>query len=73
MNEKQESPRAERLTGPRGGTTTITVGGHIRKTLYLGPEEAERLRQDAFSQRRRESDVLREIVREYYALEGEDA
>ena len=72
MNEKQESLHPDRPTGPRGGTTTITAGGHIRKTLYLGPEEAERLRQDAFSQRRRESDVLREIVREYYDIPEEE-
>jgi hypothetical protein len=71
MKEDQSSIHPERPTGPRGGTTTITVGGHIRKTLYLGPEEAERLRQDAFSQRRRESDVLREIVRRYYGLAEE--
>ena len=69
MKEKREAPHPGRPTGPRGGTTTITVGGHIRKTLYLGPEEAERLRQDAFTQRRRESDVLREIVRQFYELE----
>ncbi len=71
MKQKQEAPHPGHPTGPRGGKTTITVGGHIRKTLYLGPEEAESLRQDAFTQRRRESDVLREIIRQYYELENQ--
>jgi hypothetical protein len=69
MKEKRPEPAPEHRIGPRGGTTTITVGGHIRKTVYLGPEEAEELRQDAFRQRRRESDVLREIVRQFYRLD----
>jgi|GEM_PF-1039855 len=58
--------------GPRGGKTTISPGGLMRKTFYLGPEEEELLRQEAFRLRRSEGDIVRELIRLHFGLEGED-
>lgn len=55
--------------GPRGGKTTISPGGLMRKTFYLGPEEEEQLRQEAFRLRRSEGDIVRELIRARYGLE----
>ena len=41
----------------------------MRKTFYLGPEEEENLRQEAFESRRSEGDIVRQLIREHYGLE----
>ncbi|HEX6203739.1 MAG TPA: hypothetical protein VF100_12100 [Thermoanaerobaculia bacterium] len=46
--------------GPRGGTTTVTRSGMIKKNLWIPREEAEALRQKAFEERRSEADIIRE-------------
>ena len=55
--------------GPRGGKTTISPGGLMRKTFYLGPEEEEQLRQEAFQLRRSEGDIVRRLIRVHYGLD----
>jgi len=47
-------------TGPRGGTTTITESGMVKKNLWIPAEVAEELRQRAFDERRSEADIIRE-------------
>ena len=72
MAEKSSSKRGakeQRPLGPRGGKTTISPGGLMRKTFYLGPEEEENLRQEAFESRRSEGDIVRQLIREHYGLE----
>lgn len=49
--------------GPKGGTTTFTAGGLVRKVIYLNKDEAEALRLKAFTDRRTESDIAREALR----------
>ena len=39
-------------TGPRGGTTTVTESGMVKKNLWVPAEIAEVLRQRAFDERR---------------------
>jgi hypothetical protein len=60
---------AEKRLGPRGGETTISKTGMIRKTLWLHPDEAEALRQKAFHERRTEAEILREGLRRIVGLE----
>lgn len=50
-------------TGPRGGKTTITETGLVRKTIWLHTDEAEALRRRAFDDRRSESEIVREALR----------
>lgn len=50
------------ITGPRGGTTTISRG-HIRKNLWISHEENEELRRQAFEQRRSETHIIRAGLR----------
>lgn len=50
-------------TGPRGGTTTITKSGMVKKNLWIPGEEAEALRRKAFEERRSEADIVREGLR----------
>lgn len=46
--------------GPRGGTTTVTASGMVKKNLWITREEAEALRLKAFQERRSEADIFRE-------------
>ncbi len=59
----------KRSVGPRGGTTTVSKTGMVRKTLWLHPDEAEALRYAAFEQRRSEADIVRELLREHFEIE----
>jgi len=51
---------AKSRTGPRGGTTTLTDSGMVKKNLWIPWEVAEGLRQKAFDERRSEADIIRE-------------
>ncbi|HXO20952.1 MAG TPA: hypothetical protein VOA87_13640 [Thermoanaerobaculia bacterium] len=59
----------ETRLGPRGGETTISKTGMIRKTLWLHQDEAEALRNLAFKERRTEADIIREGLRRILRLE----
>jgi hypothetical protein len=50
------------LVGPRGGTTTMTTTGLVKKNLWVSREVAEVLRQRAFEERRSEADIIREAL-----------
>ena len=56
-------------TGPRGGETTISKSGMVRKTLWLHGDEAEALRLRAFKERRAESEIVREALRSHLGIE----
>jgi hypothetical protein len=56
-------------TGPRGGETTVSKSGMVRKTLWLHGDEAEALRLRAFNDRRPESEIVREALRAYLGIE----
>ena len=49
-------------TGPRGGTTTVTESGMVKKNLWIPHEMAEVLRTKAFGERRSEADIIREAL-----------
>jgi len=73
MGRPQAAKRAQsRMHGPRGGTTTITESGMVRKNLWISQEENEALRWKAFSDRRSETSVIREGLRWVLGL-GEEA
>lgn len=55
--------------GPRGGKTTVTSTGMVRKTLWLNGDEAEALRGRAFKERRAEAEIVREALRAYLGIE----
>jgi hypothetical protein len=58
-------------TGPRGGRTTLTVGGLLKKTVYLDAEEWEVLRRRSFEEHRPISEILRELIRGGLGLDKE--
>lgn len=55
--------------GPRGGETTVSKSGMVRKTLWLHADEAETLRERAYRDRRSEAEILREALRRMLGLE----
>jgi len=57
------------VTGPRGGETTVSKSGMVRKTLWLHGDEAEALRLRAFKERRAESEIVREALRRLLGIE----
>lgn len=60
---------AQPQTGPRGGETTISKSGMVRKTLWLHGDQAEALRLRAFKDRRAESEIVREALRRLLGIE----
>ena len=55
--------------GPRGGKTTVSPGGLIRKAFYMHPDEVEALRRLSYEERRSEAEIVREAVRRYLGIE----
>jgi hypothetical protein len=66
MATKKKSKPVE---GPRGGRTTVSASGMVRKTLWLHSDEAERLRERAYRERRAESEIMREALRRLLGIE----
>jgi hypothetical protein len=50
--------------GPRGGTTTLTRSGLVRKNFWLPADEAEALRFKAYKEHRTEADIIRDALRD---------
>ena len=50
------------LKGPRGGTTTVTRSGMVKKNLWLPREMAERLREEAYRLRVSEAELMRRAL-----------
>jgi hypothetical protein len=69
ISEKTEPNGAQ--VGPRGGTTTLTKSGLVRKNFWLPTDEAEALRFKAFKERRTEADIIRDALREVLAENGD--
>jgi len=57
---------ARQRAGPKGGKTTRTPGGLVRKSVLLTEEISEELRERAHSERRSESDIVREALEDYF-------
>jgi hypothetical protein len=64
-------PVTEKPTGPRGGKTTLTPGGLLKKTVYLESEEWEALRKRSFLEQRPISELIRSLIREGLGLDLE--
>jgi hypothetical protein len=58
--------------GPRGGTTTLTKSGLVRKNFWLPSDEAEALRLKAFKERRTEADIIRDALRDVLDADVDD-
>ena len=63
MKANRRERNRELPTGPRGGTTTVTKSGMVKKNLWIPQDEAEALREKAFHERRSEADIIREGLR----------
>lgn len=64
FNEDEPVAAAGDLTappgrGPRGGTTTVTRKGWVKKNLWMPPDLAEQLRETAFRLRISEAELIR--------------
>jgi len=60
--------------GPRGGTTTRTKSGHVKKNLWIDPDDAEWLRKVAFEEHLTEASIIRlglKMVRKQHERTGE--
>ena len=55
--------------GPRGGSTTVSASGMVRKTLWLHGDEAEALRERAYRERRPGAEIMREALRRLLGIE----
>lgn len=57
-------------SGPRGGKTTVTKSGLVRKTFALHLADVRALRKAAYEQERTETDIVRTALRRYLDIEG---
>jgi hypothetical protein len=64
MNRKK-APRLPEA-GPRGGKTTISKSGMMRKAINLHHAEWEKLRWLSYQENRPASDIVREALRMYF-------
>jgi len=55
--------------GPRGGKTTVTKTGLVRKSLWLHLDEAEALRERAYKERKTEAEIVRVALRRFLRVE----
>lgn len=55
-----QMPKEQR--GPKGGRTTRTAGGLIRKSVILTPELDGELRRRAYQEQRSESEIIRDAL-----------
>jgi hypothetical protein len=56
-------------TGSRGGTTTWSRSGLVRKNFWLPEEVEELLRRKSFEERRSQSDLIREGLERLLGME----
>lgn len=63
MKANVRRKQSTRPKGPRGGTTTVTKSGMVKKNLWIPRDEAEALRDKAYNERRSEADIIREGLR----------
>lgn len=63
MEPQVSEPDMNQPMGPRGGTTTVTKSGMVKKNLWIPRDEAEALREKAYVERRSEADIIREGLR----------
>jgi hypothetical protein len=59
--------------GPRGGTTTVSASGFVKKNFWVSPGAAEQMRRVAFETRRSEADILRAALDRFLAEGQEEA
>ncbi len=55
--------------GPRGGETTVSRSGMIRKTFWFHKDEADALRVKAFEDHCPEAEIVRAALRKYLGIE----
>lgn len=55
------------VRGPRGGRTTITAGGLVKKNLWMPRKMADQLRRRAYEERRTEAEIVREALRRFFS------
>jgi hypothetical protein len=60
---------AAKRTGPRGGKTTRTERGAVRKTFWLQEDVAEALRRRAFEEVRTETSIVDDALRQHLGIE----
>lgn len=65
-------PPPKKRRGPRGGETTITTGGLVRKSLFITLDEEYALRKLAFEENVSESSLVRRALRTFLGLPPED-
>lgn len=57
------------LTGPRGGTSTVTAEGKVRTVVFLEPEVRKALKVAAIERECSGSDIVSAALRKYLKLE----
>lgn len=70
---RYSSTMAQAGEGPKGGKTTRTPGGLVRKSILLTEELSEELRERAHQERRSESEIVREVLAAFFWPREEDA
>jgi hypothetical protein len=70
---RRDAAAGDARRGPRGGTTTISGSGFVKKNFWLPLGTAEELRRQAFETRRSEAEIMREALERHFAEGGGEA
>ncbi len=62
-------PKDKRVTGPKGGRSTVTASGKVRTVVFLEPEERRALKVAAAERECSASDIVREALRRYLGID----
>jgi hypothetical protein len=69
----RRSTQRKRVTvGPRGGATTVTTAGLVRKTVYFDPEEWDAIRREAYEGDLAYTEIVRRAVRRALGMREPD-
>jgi len=70
MKGEGSSGRRGWRVGMRGGTTTRSESGMVRKNFWLSEEMNEALRRKAYEERRTETDIIRDALSRLLGVDG---
>lgn len=65
---KGRTNRRRHRTGPRGGTSTRTETGLVKKNLWMPHDLAQRVRDTAFRRRVSEAEIIRAALAQYLSM-----
>jgi hypothetical protein len=69
---RRSTKRKRTTVGPRGGATTVTTAGLVRKTVYFDPDEWRAIRREGLEKDLSCTEIVRRAVRRALGMQEPD-